>query len=143
MHQGVLDVHVGVVLQDLALNWNLPSPQVHIPFDSIPPVPLVWSDTVSPTLDNVVMEGVCSQCAVCGLSSVLSSSYVVTVRTTVEFSEFVHGFDLGDVSILSGFPTNLTTLVPGLRYRFEVAEAEDGPGDACVTINLAAASTHR
>ena len=106
MHQGVLDVHVGVVLQDLALNWNLPSPQVHIPFDSIPPVPLVWSDTVSPTLDNVVME--------------------------VEFSEFVHGFDLGDVSILSGFPTNLTTLVPGLRYRFEVAEAEDGPGDAQV-----------
>lgn len=57
MLQGPLTVDVGEVLTDPALNVNLPAPQLVIVYDTVPPVPVIWSDTPSPTLHNVIMEG--------------------------------------------------------------------------------------
>ena len=60
----------------------------------------------------------------------------MTSCAAVEFSEFVIGFDLGDINMLSGTPAMLEELVPGLRYRFQVPDARDGTTDACVGLEV-------
>lgn len=54
----------------------------------------------------------------------------LSLSVAVEFSEFVIGFDLGDIAMFSGTPSLLEELVPGLRYRFQVPDAQDGTTDA-------------
>jgi len=127
MDDGRLDIDVQAVVADPAGNINVPATTLSIVYDSTSPVPFIWSDVVSPTRHNVIMEGWCNaRYSRVGRAGSLSSCCVTFCVPAVEFSEFVLGFDLGDILLESGYPTNLVERTPGRRYTFEVGNATDG-----------------